>query len=932
MEIITQSIKSLFLAVILLSTGMATKGMERYVYKPKESKEELKKELRQAELDWYEHVKKERARATPLDMQSNLERNKINSPITPVPSLEPVIPLVPVISQPEEITEAQRVISEQVVSEQDSLAPIQKIINCQALIRGYLERKKTHGLQKLATSSTTSQVQLVENLKKTITALALSEGKTPLTEQELTEMATKECLAIQRGAALAKRIFIDEEDISGISLIHTDPVDAHKNKDRFADATFSEYLQAIMDLQSFFYSLCFQIRSDGIGFDEGTFHIEDSKGLLQKFLQGYLTKIAISRYPLGNKESNHWFASNPYAYYRANSHNFKDSFGIDYRFDKDKPTETWMMKFKHMLVAFTPQGVWIKPEHHGCNYDEVIGHGKNYFSAQWTKLTSKFIGSKGDDDERNNKDRVPRNETQEFKNLFPGYQGSMTIGSMFEYAQQALTKKPKNATAVQNFVNHLKRNFSHVCAYYDKDTRWGNEIKLTFDELLTAYFYTTENNALQGFFQKFVDLKKNILQFKCKNYNVVMSDATIQQTISKDQAYGQLLFHIEEFIGCQATVHTMIDNLEIQSYFERIAHVLQIIIKDKDCMSLLEQESIFETDYQKDFMRTEQDKEEKKKEHDKKLHLQAKALMEEDAEKIKLAGDIDLLIIDFCNTTYDQLKELCNFNDIQVNEIVSIPSLEVVQQKINNATLRDAVIKTALDQTTGFQKTTELRMFEYKTSNPYVKSYNFKVPTKKLAEYIYALTLAADTQEKQEALIYFYEKLQKTWEKTFQAIGKCAEACGYITSLSDEGKRIIETACEKYRVKKDALLAWYQQHHLTQEPKNDDGLKVVLQEITRSYASTESFIKNWFMAEKGEQMLTQLAEQQLNGALKPFDLQQCGDIASLQECANCYLKGAPSPQSQNQMLAVQAKPESEGYGTWAYNLGATALGYVKFWQ
>lgn len=911
MKTFIQSIKSLLLILSLIFTGMALNAMDRVA--PKESKKELKAELRAAELDWFKHRKNNQALTIQSSVRGYLERKHLNDHITTIQSAKEPTQFGPGIfcAAPE-------------FEYEDIIAPDLKkrslIVDLQSASRGFLERKNTNILTQLSQLKHNS---CIESLEKTISALVQSEGHTPLTSEKLSECAHKELLAIQRGAELAKRMFIDEEDLSGASSIYLDEENAHKNKSRYQDVSLKTYLQAIMDLQSFFYSLCFQIRSDGIGFDEGTFHIEDSKGLLQKFLQGYLNKISLN-YTLGKEDSNHWLASNPFAYYRANSHDFKKSFGIDYRFVEDQPIEIWMIKFKHMLVAFTPQGIWLKPEHNGCSYGEVAYHGKNFFVAQWTKIKSKLTGSKGDDDERNNKERLPLKEKNEFKKLFPDYQGSMTLGAMYEHAQQTLTKKPKNSSEIQIFVNHIKKNFSHVHACYDKDMRWGNEIKLTFDELLTAYFYTTHNDALKGFFKKFLGLKHNILQFKNQNYDF----AHTTQTITKEQACTMLQSQIQDFIVYEASIRNLCDNTEIQNYFTRTANTLSLIIKEKNCQALLELEPIFESDYQKDFMRSEEDKEIKRKEHDKKLRIQAQAIQQDDAEKIKLAQNIYQTIIDFCKDAHDRLDETCEFNDIKAENNISVPSLDIVQQKIENKQLCQTVIVTALDQTTGFQKTTELRMFEYRTSNPYIQSYDFKDPTAKLAKAIYAATLAADTIDKQEALILYCTKLQTSWKKTFKAIGQCAEQAGYITSLSEQGKKIIEQACATYTDKKNALLTAYEDYHNKHEHKNDDLYSIVLQEITTSYAVAEDCVKNWFMADKDAQGLAMLAQQQLNGALKPFDRDQC-DIELLNEYAKLYLQGGQIQQNAPQQPVLSS---DEGYLKKGYNLGASALGYMKFWN
>lgn len=730
-------------------------------------------------------------------------------------------------------------------------------------------------------------------LKNTIDSLADSVGE-ELKNEDVSLFLGRESKAIQEGAFLVYQLLIEHKDLSEL----------YKNK------TIQEYLKAILDLQSFFYSLCFQIRPDGIGFDEGTFHIDDAQGTLQKFLSGYLNLLQMNGHKLGDPNVGHWFGSNPFAYYRADSHSFQQAFGIDRRFDSHKECEFWFYKFSHILCAFTPQGVWMKPESAGLNTDQVITHAKHYGHSVWSKLKGQMPGTKNhDDDKRNNKERVPQAEKKQFQQLFPELKGNCTLGAMYEYALQQLKQKPNNKD-LQKFILDIKKNYPHVHACYNVDPRWGNEIKLTFDEILTACFYTTQEKAVIGFGSLFLDLKRNVLDFKNDNYTFAMKnlskpgnmDDSFDQVssqkdlftkVTKEQALKHLIEQMELFICHEQAVRELFTVPSMQNYFIATAKTLATIIKDKQVEELILNEPLFESNFQQNYLLSEDQKKEAQQKYEQKLKDQAEKIMVDDAKKITLARDIFTIVDDFCTKAEHDLEELCEINTIRPSTNKTIPSIEKIEREIQNMQLRNIFISTVIDATTGIQKTTELRMFEYKTGNHYVPIYDFKERSKKTALIISNVLAGATTKDQQQALIDYCTKLHKTWGNIWNTLCARAEKEGYITSFSPKGKDIIDKLCILYNQKKDDVLKYYANMYIKQSNPSHEYKKLyatLVDDVNNSYRSIESFVRIWFFAETQESNLENLIKGQLNNSIKAFDLQQVGEVESLKGSAKEFLQ------------------------------------------
>lgn len=770
---------------------------------------------------------------------------------------------------------------------------------------------------------TTLMAHQSDQLKHTIDAITASAGK-ELKYEECDLLLNTESKAIQEGALLAYQLLIEHKDLSEI----------YKNK------TIQEYLKAILDLQSFFYSLCFQIRPDGIGFDEGTFHIDDPQGTLQKFLGGYLSLLQMNGHKLGDPNVGHWFGSNPFAYYRADSHSFQQAFGIDRRFDSHKECEFWFYKFSHILCAFTPQGVWMKPESAGLNADQVMTHAKHLGYSVWSKFKGQMPGSKNhDDDKRNNKERVPQAEKKQFKQWFPDFKGNCTLGTMYEYTLQQLKQKPNNKD-FQKFILDIKKNYPHVHACYNADPRWGNEIKLTFDEILTACFYTTQEKAVIGFGSLFLDLKRNVLDFKNDNYTFAMTDlikpgtlgesfdlVTSQKDLfncaTKEQALKKLLEQIEAFIGYEKAARELFTVPLIQNYFIATAKTLEAILKDKQAEELLLNEPLFESNFQQNYLLSEDQKKEAQQKYEQKLKDQAEKIMFEDAKKITLARDIFTIVDDFCAKAERDLEELCEINTIRPSTNKTIPSIEKIEREIQNMQLRNIFISTVIDATTGIQKTTELRMFEYKTGNHYVPIYDFKERTKKTALVISNVLTGATTKDQQQALIDYCTKLHKTWGNIWNTLCARAEKEGYITSFSPKGKDIIDRLCILYNQKKDDLLKYYANMYIKQSNPSHEYKKLyttLIDDIKNSYGSIESFVKIWFFAETQENNLENLIKGQLNNSIKAFDLQQVGEVESLKGSAKEFLQYRETaiiePINQDIVVLQQEQPSMFSLAYW----------------
>jgi hypothetical protein len=398
------------------------------------------------------------------------------------------------------------------------------------------------------------------------------------------EASNREINAIEQGGKYAYKLFF-KQTTEGIPT-----------------NTREEYLRSILDLQSFFYSLCFQIRPDGLGFEEGTFFIEDPSGIFKEFLQGYLEKVRSEGCDLGNPDSKHVFASNPFAYYRVNSHGFTQAFGIDNRFSEKNYPNYWMNKFGHILIGFTDTGVWLKPEKSGCSYGEVGSHALHLVEAQVSKKSKYFFDMceyytgyklkeiEGDDSPLYNKERTPTNIIKKFIKLFPEApkDQSKGIGLMLTYAQSQLQANDFtdniSKKVVEQFIYNLKNEYTHTTKPQ------GQEIYLTNEDLILAQGYTPDANEAENNFiiHIFAPLKRLINQYKAT------------KKIDKKIAIAPIRESIESFIKYAPVMQKFAEVDTIKKYLSQTTLILQRLEKmdDKELIQEIENNQILETEYQ----------------------------------------------------------------------------------------------------------------------------------------------------------------------------------------------------------------------------------------------------------------------------------------------------------------------------------------------
>ncbi|MCL5436431.1 MAG: hypothetical protein M1549_00950 [Candidatus Dependentiae bacterium] len=226
-------------------------------------------------------------------------------------------------------------------------------------------------------------------------------------------------LSVERGAHLAYQLFFTEL-----------PIPEYVSR--------KAHLSAIADLIAFFYLLAMLTREDGLMPADVTFGIVETDQRAATFLRNYRTRVAERRLNLGSTSS--MFGGNHLAYFRNQSHGFKEAWGITMYYKKKHPLipllfpNRWLDAegitdvsgpLYHLLVGTDPylSGKWyLKPEACGIYYwGEWFGHVAGYVKAvcRRTALVNRLIDS--DDDPAYNKEHLPRAVLSTFKECSKRY-------------------------------------------------------------------------------------------------------------------------------------------------------------------------------------------------------------------------------------------------------------------------------------------------------------------------------------------------------------------------------------------------------------------------------------------------------------------------------------------------------------------------------
>lgn len=307
------------------------------------------------------------------------------------------------------------------------------------------------------------------------------------------------------------------------------------------------FLKSIVELQSYFYALAQTHMDTYTGFTEGTFSIiMPYKKELEKIKNQYLDlvlKFLNLLYPK-TKEANligypnikaidpklrGILASNPYAYYRPNSHDFKDSIGIDlvglpFKFNRQNVHGfDWMYKFKHILMGQNNDQFWWKPEEAGLSsIVESLEHSANLMLKAWErKITpAKESGT------NYAKERPVNSIVSEFKSITG--QSLEHINDIYQNTLNLIktTKEPK-LKELKNLKKLLEKKYSHL------RQRWGQEIILAKEDFITSYLDSDIGVTLKQYLHYFIFVKRLLRQFQ-KHFN---NNFAIKVILPEDSGY-----------------------------------------------------------------------------------------------------------------------------------------------------------------------------------------------------------------------------------------------------------------------------------------------------------------------------------------------------------------------------------------------------------
>lgn len=296
------------------------------------------------------------------------------------------------------------------------------------------------------------------------------------------------------------------------------------------------FLKSIIAIQSYFYALSQTHMDEYTGFTEGTFSILNPyKESLEKLKNNYINIVLmiLKIYnPTKNKGDligdpgvtaiNIWgrgiFASNPYAYYRPNSHGFDDSIGIDliglepsYKFNTKDKTKNfdWMYKFKHILMGKNKDQFWWKPEASGLgSLSDTITHGQDLIVHLWDRKYSpqkeSGVGYA--------KERPIKSEGETFKkitNLDHKRISDIYLNAINLYKKNASGNKSK---PLADFIKSLNKKYTYP------SKRWGKEIILSTEDFITSYLNSNISIVLKQYIHYFIHVKRLLRQFQ-KHFN-----------------------------------------------------------------------------------------------------------------------------------------------------------------------------------------------------------------------------------------------------------------------------------------------------------------------------------------------------------------------------------------------------------------------------
>lgn len=668
----------------------------------------------------------------------------------------------------------------------------------QSAFRGYSTRKdyeqqKTE--QKIAQNQAVQEVlhtmshRFVQN---TLRRLGIENDNDSIKKHMITEQdIIAEQEAIKRGAKYALEILKEK------SLLEKFDFYAYINgydKERYnfpPQSSVENYTEALRDLCSFFYFIgCEQTRLDHTGFEEGTFFIQDPHGHLKKFLENFITKTTINAFPKGEKAK---FAA------RISTHKFGEKqYGINL-WDEKHP---WLFKFKHLLVGFNNNGIWMKPEKYGLeSWTDWLLHGVDLACTTTVKIWSRFSNSLGDDALEYNKERVPQWEINEFKKLFPTCTThDMTLGTMYTYAQQALQQEPKNAIQIKLFIDTLQRHYTHL------NERFGREIRLTSNELMLAHMFTNETPELSLFLDQLMKLKHAIAQYQNGNYDyfknktmVNMShslrDSMTRKHLTQNNAYQHLMQQMKDFIREYHKISKRsIAQLENENYFTQLIDILTNYQEEKILQKEIADQQIlqfFESDFHIYFSQQKQ-----------RIQQQQESILQTELLSIEVMDCLEK----FKNNCIKTIQVY--FPDYNTLNNTSIILDKKAYTTIKHQELRDFIEKYILDiqQTNGLRKTTELRIFagEKYDSKQFI---NYNEP---IIKTLYEKALHAHTEQEQNSVLALCKIINTMWQKIlYQTIPALAEKYGKIFSYSQKGQEIIAACIKPARKQYDNMITFY---------------------------------------------------------------------------------------------------------------------------
>lgn len=432
--------------------------------------------------------------------------------------------------------------------------------------------------------------------------------------------------ATKNGAFTAKKLLLDEENIEI-------PTKAKKQeseesfliveKNVIDTEGLEDYLKEITDLQDFFYTLAIFMRPDGVGPTEVTFGIIGNNSFT-KFIYGYLDLIESFGLSLGTTSSTK--AANPFAYYRKQSHQFGDSWGLEFRYlakdinaDKDQDSQPLLFPARwteeavvntvfgsqfHLLIGKDKNidnKIFFKFEDAGLYGGQLIKHAVGFGLSFLRKHGGEKFGMTPDDAPEYNKERVPgiiektitkMENDGVIKKAAEVHKVAKTgIAELYAY-----TKKHKG---FEDLTEFLETNYDHP------DLRKGNEIIIApyrDDSCVWIDYFTTKNENLKKIYEDFSSLKKYILSMAIESTEITVKESKENQEfqlVEKENKSDILKEKIDEFYKSIGNINT--GNIQTNTYLKQIAELLEKISKvdDKDFETIIKRyaRTMFDTHF-----------------------------------------------------------------------------------------------------------------------------------------------------------------------------------------------------------------------------------------------------------------------------------------------------------------------------------------------